>query len=157
MLTICMSGPAATKCFIPTAACIPRVALSVAGLMACRPAFGMSPKAGAGCVRRVAAIAAAPSLRVVWFGEELPARELNHVFAAASNCDVLFAIGTSGMVQPAASLPSLARRAGARVVQVNPMGTSLDDECSCLLRGSAGAAIPGLLQAAFPVVGSAET
>lgn len=86
---------------------------------------------------------------VVWFGEALPARELKHALAAVSDCDVLFAIGSSGIVQPAASLPSLARRAGATVVQVNTMSTGLDGECSCLLRGPAGAVMPALLQAAF--------
>ena len=40
---------------------------------------------------------------VVWFGENLPEEVLSHAFAAASECDVLFAIGTSGLVQPAAS------------------------------------------------------
>lgn len=94
---------------------------------------------------------------VVWFGEELPVQELNHAFAAASECDLLFAIGTSGIVQPAASLPSLARQAGATVVQVNPMGTPLDDACIWSLRGAAGMVMPKLLQAAFPAAGSAET
>ena len=94
---------------------------------------------------------------VVWFGEALPARELNHAFAAASNCDVLFAIGTSGTVQPAASLPSLARRTGARVVQINPMNTQLDDACTWSLRGAAALVMPKLLQAAFPVAGLVAT
>ena len=86
---------------------------------------------------------------MVWFGEALPAPELKQTLAAAGDCDVLFAIGTSGIVQPAATLPSLAKRAGATVVQVNTMSTDLDDECSCLLRGPAGAVMPDLLQAAF--------
>ena len=94
---------------------------------------------------------------VVWFGEDLPVIELNHAFAAARECDVLFAIGTSGLVQPAAGIPSLARQAGAKVVQVNPMGTQLDNVCIWSLRGAAGMVMPNLLQAAFPVAGFAET
>ena len=86
---------------------------------------------------------------VVWFGEELPAPELKQALAAAGDCDLLFAIGTSGMVQPAATLPALARRAGATVVQINTMCTDLDGGCSYLLVGPAGAVMPGLLQAAF--------
>ena len=93
---------------------------------------------------------------VVWFGEDLPEKELSHAFAAASGCDVLFVIGTSGLVQPAARIPSLARQAGAKVVQVNPKGTQLDDACTWSLRGAAGEVLPKLLQAAFPCAGSAE-
>ncbi len=87
---------------------------------------------------------------VVWFGEDLPVRELHRAFAAAKECDVLFAIGTSGLVQPAARIPVLAMRAGAKVVQVNPMATSLDEECTWSLRGAAGVIMPNLLQVAFP-------
>ena len=86
---------------------------------------------------------------MVWFGEKLPAKELSCAFAAASECDVLFAIGTSGLVQPAATIPSLAKRAGAMVVQVNPMGTELDSVCTWSLRGAAGEIMPSLLQATF--------
>ena len=91
---------------------------------------------------------------VVWFGEDLPVKELSCAFAAASECDVLFAIGCSGLVQPAAGIPSLAKRAGAKVVQINPMGTQLDDACTWSLRGAAGEVLPKLLQAAFPVAGA---
>ena len=90
----------------------------------------------------------------VWFGEVLPVKELSCAFAAASECDVLFAIGCSGLVQPAAGIPSLARQAGAKVVQVNPISTQLDDACTWSLRGAAGEVLPKLLQAAFPVAGA---
>ncbi len=86
---------------------------------------------------------------IVWFGEELPVRELHRAFAAAKDCDVLLAIGTSGLVQPAARIPSLAKQAGACLVQINPTSTGLDQECSWSLRGAAGEIMPSLLQAAF--------
>ncbi len=86
---------------------------------------------------------------VVWFGEELPVRELHRAFAAAHECDVLFSIGTSGLVQPAARIPSLAKLAGASVVQINPTSTALDSECTWSLRGAAGELMPRILQAAF--------
>ena len=93
---------------------------------------------------------------VVWFGEELPVKELSLAFAAASECDVLFAIGTSGLVQPAAGIPLLAKRAGAKVIQVNPTGTQLDEDCTWSLRGAAGEVLPGLLHAAFSVADAAK-
>ena len=86
---------------------------------------------------------------VVWFDEDLPVKELSLAFAAAGECDVLFAIGTSGLVQPASGIPSLAKRTGAVVVQVNPLGTQLDDVCTWSLLGEAGVVMPNLLQAAF--------
>ncbi len=86
---------------------------------------------------------------VVWFGESLPEDILAAAFAAAQACDLLFAIGTSALVYPAAQIPLLALHAGARVAQVNPTATALDDECTWSLRGAAGAVMPKLLQAAF--------
>ncbi len=87
---------------------------------------------------------------VIWFGEDLPVKELSHATVAASGCDVLFVIGTSGLVKPAASIPLLAKRRGAMVVQVNPMSTQLDRACTWSLRGAAGEVMPRLLQATFP-------
>jgi NAD-dependent deacetylase len=87
---------------------------------------------------------------VVWFEEDLPVKELSGAFAAGSECDVLFAIGTSGLVQPAASIPYLAKQAGAKVVQINPMGTQLDDACTWSFRDAAGVVMPILLRVAFP-------
>jgi len=84
---------------------------------------------------------------VVWFGEELPVKELQAAFAAAQTCDVLISIGTSGLVQPAARIPTLAKQAGASVIQINPSITGLDKECTWSLRGAAGEIMPRLLQA----------
>src|SRR6185369_3257938 len=38
---------------------------------------------------------------VVWFGESLPEPALTAAIEAASTCDVLLTVGTSGMVYPA--------------------------------------------------------
>lgn len=86
---------------------------------------------------------------VVWFGESLPEEALERAFAAAGDCDLLLAVGTSGVVMPAARLPFLARSAGARVLQVNPGSSPLDDACDWNLRLAAGTALPRLLHAAF--------
>lgn len=87
---------------------------------------------------------------VVWFGESLPEHELSRAFSSAQQCDVLLVIGTSGLVQPAARLPALARQAGAMVVQVNPLSTPLDQVSTWSLYGQAGVILPRLLQSAFP-------
>jgi NAD-dependent deacetylase len=46
---------------------------------------------------------------VVWFGEMLPEMATHVAFEAASECDFLLSIGTSGVVYPAAQIPSIAR------------------------------------------------
>lgn len=88
---------------------------------------------------------------VVWFGEDLPVKELSRAFASAQECDVLLVIGTSGLVQPAASIPSLAKQAGAMVAQINLMSSQLDSVCTWSIRGAAGEVMSSLLQTAFPI------
>ena len=82
---------------------------------------------------------------VVWFGENLPADALAAAEAAAEACDVMLVVGTSGEVWPAAGLAGKARRAGAKVVVVNPDATALDDEAHVLLRGASTSVLPRLL------------
>ncbi len=62
---------------------------------------------------------------VVWFREMLPPGAIEAAFAAAQRCDVLLLIGTSGVVQPAASLAEAAKSYGAAVIEVNPNQTAL--------------------------------
>ncbi len=57
---------------------------------------------------------------VVWFGEMLPQAELQAAVEAARNCQVFFSIGTSSVVQPAASLSLMAKQSGAVLVEINP-------------------------------------
>ncbi|MEP6895549.1 MAG: NAD-dependent deacylase, partial [Chloroflexota bacterium] len=54
---------------------------------------------------------------VVWFGESLPRDQLEASVEAARTCDVLFSIGTSGVVQPAASLAHAAHNREAILVE----------------------------------------
>jgi NAD-dependent deacetylase len=65
---------------------------------------------------------------------------------------VLIVIGTSGMVQPAARIPAMAKQAGAYVIQINPTSSALDGDCSYSLIGTAGATLPRLLDSAFPKI-----
>ncbi|NOY84042.1 MAG: NAD-dependent deacylase [Nitrospirae bacterium] len=57
---------------------------------------------------------------IVWFGEDLDPDNLNRSLDACRNADVMLIIGTSGVVQPAASFASIAKEAGAFVVEINP-------------------------------------
>jgi NAD-dependent deacetylase len=62
---------------------------------------------------------------VIWFGESLPAGAFEAAIAAAESCDAFLVIGTSGLVQPAASLAEIAKSGGARVIEINPNETPL--------------------------------
>jgi len=56
---------------------------------------------------------------VVWFGENLDREILDNAMSAAAQCDVFLSIGTSGVVQPAASLPKIASDIRAYVAEIN--------------------------------------
>ena len=56
---------------------------------------------------------------IVWFGEMLSTDIINEAYATLERCDILLVVGTSGVVQPAASMASMARQAGAYLVEVN--------------------------------------
>jgi NAD-dependent deacetylase len=83
---------------------------------------------------------------VVWFGEMLPPRELSRAIEAAQSCQVFFSLGTSGVVEPAASLPRLARRHGAVLVEVNLNPTPLTPSVDYFLQGKAGEILPALVK-----------
>lgn len=81
---------------------------------------------------------------VVWFGESLPADALAAAMQAARTADVFLSVGTSTLVEPAASLPFIARQAGATVIEINPQSTPLSAQASFSLRGSAARVLPML-------------
>lgn len=87
---------------------------------------------------------------VVWFGEALPMEEWRAAQAAARHADLFLCVGTSSLVQPAASLTDLAARAGAVTVQVNPNSTGIEEQVTYSLRGAAGTVLPLLLAHAWP-------
>lgn len=81
---------------------------------------------------------------VVWFGEPLPQGALDCAFAAAQRCDLLLAIGTSGLVQPAASIPFAALEAGRPVIEINPDRTPISNHVAAQLAGRATEVLPRL-------------
>ena len=82
---------------------------------------------------------------IVWFGEALDRRVLDDAFRRSTACDVMFVVGTSALVHPAASLPLAAADSGAKIVEVNPDPTPLSRAADFVLRGKAGQVLP-LLQ-----------
>ncbi|MBN1120427.1 MAG: NAD-dependent deacylase [Anaerolineae bacterium] len=84
---------------------------------------------------------------VVWFGENLPAAAIDRAFAVSAQCDLMLVVGTSGIVQPAASLPMLARRSGAVVIEVNPNPSQITPLAHIFLQGPSGEVLPRLVDA----------
>lgn len=86
---------------------------------------------------------------VVWFGEGLPVDALATAVTAAQTCDIFFSIGTSALVQPAASLPVHALRNGRVTVEINPQPTPITRQMNFVLAGPSGQILPALLAAAW--------
>jgi NAD-dependent deacetylase len=89
---------------------------------------------------------------VVWFGETLPLEALNRAYDASRQCDLFFSIGTSALVQPAASLPTQALSQGIPTVEVNPQSTPLSAVVTFVLNGPAGEVLPALVKRTWPDV-----
>jgi len=81
---------------------------------------------------------------IVWFGEALDPDVLDKAAATSRSCEVMFVLGTSGLVQPAASLPFAAARAGAKIVEVNIEPTPLTPQADHFLPGKAGEVLSAL-------------
>ena len=81
---------------------------------------------------------------VVLFGETLNDAVLRQAQEASATCEVFFSIGTSGLVEPAASLPYLAKANGAFLVEINEEDTPLTPHMDESVRGQAGKILPRL-------------
>ncbi|SNS21695.1 NAD-dependent deacetylase [Geodermatophilus pulveris] len=81
----------------------------------------------------------------VSFGQALDPAVVEAAAEAATDCDVLLAVGTSLTVHPAAGLVDLAARSGARVVVVNAEPTPYDPLADLVVREPIGTSLPRLL------------
>lgn len=79
---------------------------------------------------------------VVWFGENLNQEIMLNVYSELDKADVCMVIGTSALVQPAASFPLLVREQGGLIIEVNIEETPLTPLATVHLRGKAGEILP---------------
>lgn len=82
---------------------------------------------------------------VVWFGEPLDSHVLGLSFELAERAAACLVVGTSGVVQPAASIATVAARAGAVLLEVNLEPTPITASANVSLRGKAAEILPRLL------------
>jgi NAD-dependent deacetylase len=99
----------------------------------------------AGTLPRCAHCASLLRPDVVWFGEPLESTVVEQAFRLAEAAELCLVVGTSALVQPAASLPLATLRAGGVLVEVNPESTPLSARCAVSLPGAAGVILPALV------------
>lgn len=92
---------------------------------------------GRSALRRCPSCGARTRPDVVWFGEPLDDGVFSLAIDSALNADVFISVGTSAIVQPAASLPLAAKENGALIVEVNPHATPLSQFADHSIRASA--------------------
>lgn len=84
---------------------------------------------------------------VVMFGEAIPMEALNRSFDLASKAGALLVIGTSATVSPANTIPSIAKRNGAVVIEINMERTHLTDSTTDIfIQGGAGGIVRSLVE-----------
>lgn len=87
---------------------------------------------------------------VVWFGELVPSGAYGRAEQAFRTAEVALVVGTSGVVEPAASLGRLARLCGAYLVEVNPEPTPLSPLAHLALRCGAAEGLERILKPSAP-------
>ncbi len=86
------------------------------------------------------------------FGQPLVPAVIHRAMRAASEADLLLAVGSSLQVYPVAGVVPTAKAAGARVVIVNAEPTPLDDVADAILSAPIGEILPALCGLAHPRV-----
>jgi NAD-dependent deacetylase len=80
------------------------------------------------------------------FGQSMPERETEEAYHRSASSNLFIAIGSSLSVQPAASMPLVAKRNGAKLVIINRDPTSYDAMADIVIHGQAGPVMAGILE-----------
>ncbi len=81
---------------------------------------------------------------VVWFGEQLNPCILSDVYTQLEKSEICIVIGTSALIQPAASFPLIVKQRGGTIIEVNIEPTPLTSYADIHLQGKAGEIMPTL-------------
>lgn len=75
----------------------------------------------------------------IFFGEGIPKDAYTNSFAEVEKADIFILIGVTGLVQPAASIPNMAKQNGATIIEINTQRTAYSESITdILLQGKAG-------------------
>jgi NAD-dependent deacetylase len=80
------------------------------------------------------------------FGQSMPKKETQEAYHRSSICNLFIVIGSSLVVQPAASMPLVAKRNGAKLVIINRDPTPYDDMADLVIHGQAGPTMASILE-----------
>ncbi len=83
--------------------------------------------------------------KTISFGQAMPAAQMQEAAQLCRQADLLLAIGSSLVVEPAASFPRLAKQHGAKLVIINRTETPLDDYADLVIRESIGETLMSVL------------
>jgi NAD-dependent deacetylase len=84
--------------------------------------------------------------RTISFGQAMPEEEMRLAMEASLKADLYISIGSSLVVEPAASFPRLAKQSGAALVIINNQETPLDDMADIVIRKPIGETMRKLLR-----------
>jgi len=90
------------------------------------------------------------------FGQSMPEKETQEAYHRSSLCDLFIVIGSSLVVQPAASMPLVAKRNGARLVIINRDPTPFDDIADLVIHDQAGPTMGSILEYVKKGLGNEE-
>jgi len=83
---------------------------------------------------------------IVWFGEMIPMPIIDKSLTSIENCQVMLIIGTSGVVEPAASMGLVAKQTGKTVIEINLETTPNSNFYDLSINGKSGEILPQIFR-----------
>lgn len=83
---------------------------------------------------------------ITWFEDAVDATVFGYTDELVQGCDLFVAVGTSGVVWPAAGFAQQARSAGARMIEINPQASEMSALYDLQCREPASTALPQLFR-----------
>ncbi len=83
---------------------------------------------------------------VVLFGEPMPVTAVDAALELARAADLILVVGSSLVVYPAAEIPLVAVRSGARMIVVNAEPTPFDGLAEVVIHGRSGEVLPEIVR-----------
>ncbi len=83
---------------------------------------------------------------VVWFGESIPNELMEKAFSLLETYETLIVAGTSGVVYPVASFPTIMKSRGASVIEINVERTPISDVATVSIMGKTGDVLPEIVE-----------
>lgn len=82
----------------------------------------------------------------ILFGEPLPQNALMRAYQLSELCDLMIVLGSSLVVYPAAQLPNVAARSGAKLILLNLEPTDRDHIFEIVINGRIGSVLPRIIE-----------